>query len=160
MATIGPNWIMIGWEVIWPWFHKTQSFLQILSGKKWVISRLGHKSGRYYSTEWPRPEDKGHLEWPVILWHETGHFVTQIRPYPIPLGSRRWNWKFRKNFFKIRIPNFCYIQVIVFDLGYLSVEAVATKEVRYHEKNVKNFFYIFHILFMVAYFLSPNRCHW
>ena len=27
---------------------------------------------------------------------------------------------------KSRIPNFCYIQVIVFDLGYLPVAAVGT----------------------------------
>ena len=31
-----------------------------------------------------------------------------------------------KTFFQIRIPNFCYIQVIVFDLGYLQVAAVGT----------------------------------
>ena len=31
-----------------------------------------------------------------------------------------------KNIFKIRIPNFCYIQVIVFDLSYLPVAAVGT----------------------------------
>ena len=34
---------------------------------------------------------------------------------------------------KSRIPNFCYIQVIVFDLKLL-VAAVGTKQVRYHEK--------------------------
>ena len=31
------------------------------------------------------------------------------------VGSRRWNWKSGKSIFEIRIPNFCYIQVIVFD---------------------------------------------
>ena len=31
-----------------------------------------------------------------------------------------------KSFFKIRIPNFCYIQVMVFDLSYLLVAAVGT----------------------------------
>ena len=31
-----------------------------------------------------------------------------------------------KSIFEIRIPNFCYIQVIVFDLGYLPVAAVET----------------------------------
>ena len=41
------------------------------------------------------------------------------------LGSRRWNWKFL-DFLKIRIPNFCYIQVIVFDLSYLPVAGSAT----------------------------------
>ena len=35
---------------------------------------------------------------------------------------------------KIRIPNFCYIQVIVFDLSYLPVTAVGTLQVRNHEK--------------------------
>ena len=39
---------------------------------------------------------------------------------------------------KIRIPNFCYIQVIVFDLSYLPVAAVGTYHVRYHDKIVKN----------------------
>ena len=43
-----------------------------------------------------------------------------------------------KAFFKFRIPNFCFIQVLVFDLSYLSVAAVWTLQVRYHEKNVKN----------------------
>ena len=47
------------------------------------------------------------------------------------LGSRRWNLKFREKHFWnpiriIRIPNFCYIQVIVFDLSYLPVAAVGT----------------------------------
>ena len=31
-----------------------------------------------------------------------------------------------KSVFEIRIPNFCYIQVIVFDLGYLPVAAVGS----------------------------------
>ena len=53
---------------------------------------------------------------------------------------------FGKIIFKIRIPNFCYIQVIVFDLSYLPVASVGTEQVRYHEKNVKNSSYIFHIL--------------
>ena len=42
-----------------------------------------------------------------------------------------------KSFFLIRIPNFCYIQVIVFDLDYPPVAAVGTQQVRYHEKIVK-----------------------
>ena len=51
------------------------------------------------------------------------------------LGSRRWNWKFRKkNIFEIRNQNFCYMQVIVFDLSYLPVAAVLTKQVRKHKK--------------------------
>ena len=38
----------------------------------------------------------------------TGHFR---------VGSRRWNWKFReKHFWNPNPENFCYIQVIVFDL--------------------------------------------
>ena len=40
----------------------------------------------------------------------------------------------RKSIFEIRIPNFCYIQVIVFDLSYLPVATVGTYQVRYHEK--------------------------
>ena len=43
-----------------------------------------------------------------------------------------------KSIFEIRISNFCYIQVIVFDLSYLVVAAIETKPVRYHEKNVNN----------------------
>ena len=31
-----------------------------------------------------------------------------------------------KSIFEVRIPNFCYIQVIVFDLSYLPVAAVGT----------------------------------
>ena len=42
-----------------------------------------------------------------------------------------------KSIFEIRIPNFCYIQVIVFDLSYLPVAAVGTQQVR-HEKKLKN----------------------
>ena len=55
--------------------------------------------------------------------------------YEYIVGSRRWNWKFRKSIFEIRILNFCYI-------------------------HVKDILYIFHNFFMVAYLLSPNRCHW
>ena len=40
--------------------------------------------------------------------------------------SRRWNWKFRKNIIEIRMTNYCYIQVIVFDFSYLPVAAVGT----------------------------------
>ena len=43
-----------------------------------------------------------------------------------------------KSNFEIRNQNFCYNQVIVFDLSYLPVAAVGTLPVRYHEKNVKN----------------------
>ena len=65
------------------------------------------------------------------------HFVQSTLITNKSLGSRRWNWKFReKHFWKfqieIRIPNFCYIQVIVFDLGYLPVAAVRTWQVRLH----------------------------
>ena len=59
----------------------------------------------------------------------------------LPLGSRRWNWKFRESIFEIRIPNFCYIQVIVFGLSC--------------EKFKKCFSHFF----MVADLLSPNRCN-
>ena len=41
-----------------------------------------------------------------------------------------------KSIFEIRIPNFCYIQVIVFDLSYLPVAAFGTQQVRYHQKIV------------------------
>ena len=41
-----------------------------------------------------------------------------------PDGEIENSWK---SIFEIRIPNFCYIQVIVFDLSYLSVAAVGTK---------------------------------
>ena len=44
-----------------------------------------------------------------------------------------------KSIFEIRIPNFCYIQVIFFDFSYLSVAAVGTQQVRYYVKNVKNY---------------------
>ena len=36
-----------------------------------------------------------------------------------------------KSIFEIRIPNFCYIQVIVFNRSYLPVAAVGTWQVRY-----------------------------
>ena len=41
---------------------------------------------------------------------------------------------------KSRIQKFRYIQVIVFDLSNLPVAAVGSKQVRNHEKNVKNVF--------------------
>ena len=78
---------------------------------------------------------------------------------PIHLGSRRWNWNSRKKHFLIRIPNFCFIQVILFDLGYIPVAAIGTEQVRYHDKNVKNIKKSFSHFFMVAYLLSPNSCH-
>ena len=49
-----------------------------------------------------------------------------------------------KGTFEIRIPNFCYIQVIVFDLSYLPVTAVGTKQVRYDKKCEKRFLYFLH----------------
>ena len=39
-----------------------------------------------------------------------------------------------KSIFKIRNQNFCYIQVIVFDLSYLPAVAIGTKQLCYHEK--------------------------
>ena len=57
-----------------------------------------------------------------------------------------------KSIFEIRIPNFCYIQVIVFGLSYQLVAAVGAERVRYHEKCGKHFLY-----------LSKDfaiRCHW
>ena len=46
--------------------------------------------------------------------------------YKYDLGSLRWNWKFREKHGKCRIPNFCYIQAIAFDLRYLPVAVVGT----------------------------------
>ena len=43
-----------------------------------------------------------------------------------------------KIIFEIRNQNFCYIQVIVYDLSYLPEAAIRTKQVRYHEKIVEN----------------------
>ena len=60
-------------------------------------------------------------------------FLLQIGSY---LMSARWRYRASgriptvklkipgKSIFEIRIPNFCYIQVIVFDLSYLPVAAV------------------------------------
>ena len=50
-----------------------------------------------------------------------------------------------KCIFKIQNQNFCYIQVIVFDLSYLPVEADRTQQVRFHEKIVKNIKSVFRI---------------
>ena len=46
-----------------------------------------------------------------------------------------------KRIFEKRNQNFCYIQVIVFDLGYLPVAAVRTQQVRCHRQiaKVKNY---------------------
>ena len=44
---------------------------------------------------------------------------------------------------KSRIPKFCYIKFIVFDLSYLPVAAVGTQQALNHKKNLKNSFYIF-----------------
>ena len=48
-----------------------------------------------------------------------------------------------KSIFEILNQNFCYIQVIVFDLSYLPVTAVGTQQVRFHEKNCEKFFLYF-----------------
>ena len=50
-----------------------------------------------------------------------------------------------KSIFEIRNQNFCYIQVIIFDLSNLPVAAVRTQQVRYYEKkkNKKAVFTIF-----------------
>ena len=50
-----------------------------------------------------------------------------------------------KSIFEIRIPNFYYIQDIVFDLSYLPVATIGTTKVRYYEKIVKNIKRVFHI---------------
>ena len=48
-----------------------------------------------------------------------------------------------KSILEIRIPNFCYIQVIVFDLSFLSVAAIWTK-VSTLTKYKKSFSQFFH----------------
>ena len=53
-------------------------------------------------------------------------YIFKFKNLRLFLGSRRWNWKFRENIFEIRMTNFCYIQVIVFDFSYLPVAAVGT----------------------------------
>ena len=70
--------------------------------------------------------------------------IFELRDRPL-LGVRIPTVKLKipeKSIFKIRILNFCNIQVIVFDFSYLPVAAVGTWQVRYHEKIVKNTFYI------------------
>ena len=42
---------------------------------------------------------------------------------------------------KSRIPNFCYIQVLVFDLSYPPVVAVGTQQVGFQKKCEKRLFY-------------------
>ena len=53
---------------------------------------------------------------------------------------------------------------VTFKLQFLTFaiyqwQRLGLKLVRYHEKNVKNIKSVFHIFFVVAYLLSPNRCH-
>ena len=48
-----------------------------------------------------------------------------------------------KSIFEIRIPNFCHIQIIIFDLSYLQVAAVGDLASTLPWKIVKNMFYIF-----------------
>ena len=57
---------------------------------------------------------------------------------------------------KSRIPNFCYIQVIVFDLSYLPMAAVGTKQVCNHEKIEKNRKDVFHIFSWLRTCLVPT----
>ena len=58
-----------------------------------------------------------------------GSHSTVISLYTIYKPNRILTMKLKipgKKHGKIRIPNFCYIQVIVFDLSYLPVAAVGT----------------------------------
>ena len=68
----------------------------------------------------------------------TGNIIRVRNPKQDPDGGIENSGK---SIFEIRIPNFCYIQVIVFDLNYLPVAAVGTWQVRYHEKIVKTHFF-------------------
>jgi len=52
--------------------------------------------------------------------------------------SRRWNWKFRKNIIEIRMTNYCYIQVIVFDFSYLLSKSATMKKL-WKTSLVKNY---------------------
>ena len=45
-----------------------------------------------------------------------------------------------KSIFEIRIPNFCYIQVIVFDLSYLLVAAVVSCKLQYMNGSKSSFY--------------------
>ena len=55
-----------------------------------------------------------------------------------------------KGIFEIQIPNFCYIQVAVFDCSYQPVAAVGTLS----WKNVKNVKIVFHIF--PEFSISPS----
>ena len=58
-----------------------------------------------------------------------GQYVSVLPVRPEKLAARIPPVKLKipgKVTFEIRIPNFCYIQVIVFDLSYLPVAAVGT----------------------------------
>ena len=78
--------------------------------------------------------------YPIILWILSYHLYHINYMISIaPIGSRRWNWKFREKHFWNPNP-----------------------ELMLHSSYSfwKNTFYIFHNFFMVAYLLSPDRCHW
>ena len=76
----------------------------------------------------------------LTSWFDCTHWCSWFR---ILSGRKKWS-KFKipgKSSFgqiKIRMQNFCYIQVIVFYLGYLPLASVETQQLRDHEKNVKN----------------------
>jgi len=76
----------------------------------------------------------------LTSWFDCTHWCSWFR---ILSGRIKWSklkipGKSSFDRLKIRIQKFCYIQVKVFDLGYLPLAAVETLQVRDHEKNVKN----------------------
>ena len=60
----------------------------------------------------------------TLLYFISGHHPTLGGEMSV--GSRRWNWKFQEKHGESRIPNFCCIQGIVFDLSYLSVTTIGS----------------------------------
>ena len=77
----------------------------------------------------------------------------------ITLGSRRWNWKFRENFFLKSNPellshsSYSFWPKAIYQLQLLGLSKHATMN-----KLLKTSF-LFFTFFMVAGFLSPNRCN-
>ena len=82
-----------------------------------------------------------------LLWVPDSFFIDEIGTgLRIPTVKLKIPEKHGKS----RIPNFCYIQVIVFDLSYLPVARLGLSKMR---KILK----AFSAFFMVAYLVSPNR---
>ena len=104
-----------------------ESFSKLLAGHFWTFFLFRKNLPKPFSNQ------INSFDWliqahSISHWHQMRRFLAEnIFWYhsKVELGCRRWNWKFRQ-FFLIRIPNFCYIQVIVFYLDYLPVAAVRT----------------------------------